>query len=136
MKPDLDSELEILRIEWTPQPDPKTRPGARWILLDAMSAIGVAAPITAYELRDSAPLVEVTRAVAAQSSSGEDAASADEILALLVQLSKSFGKTIVMVTHDPHAAEYARSLYHLEKGTCFRRSPRPQFNLPLIIAER
>jgi putative ABC transport system ATP-binding protein len=45
-----------------------------------------------------------------------DAASADEILALLAQLSKGFGKTVVMVTHDLHAAEYARSLYHLEKG--------------------
>jgi putative ABC transport system ATP-binding protein len=46
-----------------------------------------------------------------------DAASADEILALLVQLNNRFGKTIVVVTHDPHAAEYAGSVYHLEKGT-------------------
>jgi HlyD family secretion protein len=73
MKPDLDSELESLRIERTPQPDPKGRPGVQWILLAAMAAIGVAAPITAYELHDSAPPVEVTRAIAAQSSSGEDA---------------------------------------------------------------
>jgi putative ABC transport system ATP-binding protein len=52
-----------------------------------------------------------------------DAASADEILALLVKLSKSFGKTIVMVTHDPHAAEYARSVYHLEKGSLLPSKP-------------
>jgi putative ABC transport system ATP-binding protein len=45
-----------------------------------------------------------------------DAASADEILALLSQLSSRFRKTIVMVTHDPHAATYANSLYRLEKG--------------------
>ena len=45
-----------------------------------------------------------------------DAASADEILTLLAQLSKKFGKTVVMVTHDLHAAEYAGSVYHLEKG--------------------
>ncbi len=45
-----------------------------------------------------------------------DAASASEILTLLVQLCRKFGKTIVLVTHDPHAAEYAGSLYRLEKG--------------------
>jgi putative ABC transport system ATP-binding protein len=46
-----------------------------------------------------------------------DAVSADEILALLEQLRRKFGKTIVMVTHDPHAAQYAGSVYHLEKGS-------------------
>jgi putative ABC transport system ATP-binding protein len=45
-----------------------------------------------------------------------DATSADEILSLLSLLSRKFGKTIVMVTHDPHAASYADSAYHLEKG--------------------
>jgi HlyD family secretion protein len=72
MKPDLDSELEGLRIERTPQPDPKKRPGARWIILAAIIAIGAAAVITAYELHDPAPLVEVTRVMAAQSPAGED----------------------------------------------------------------
>jgi putative ABC transport system ATP-binding protein len=52
-----------------------------------------------------------------------DAASADEILGLLVRLSNKFGKTIVMVTHDPHAAEYARSVYHLEKGSLLPSMP-------------
>ena len=45
-----------------------------------------------------------------------DAASATEILNLLVRLNKEFGKTIVMVTHDPHAAQYASMIRHLEKG--------------------
>jgi putative ABC transport system ATP-binding protein len=40
----------------------------------------------------------------------------DLILALLVRLNKEFGKTIVMVTHDPHAAQYASVVRHLEKG--------------------
>jgi putative ABC transport system ATP-binding protein len=46
-----------------------------------------------------------------------DATSADEILALLSLLSRKFGKTIVMVTHDPHAASYADAQFHLEKGS-------------------
>ena len=46
-----------------------------------------------------------------------DAASADEVLTLLAQLSKKFGKTVVMVTHDLHAAKYAGSVYQLEKGS-------------------
>ncbi len=45
-----------------------------------------------------------------------DAQSAREILDLLGRLNSEFGKTIVMVTHDPHAAERARKLVHLEKG--------------------
>jgi len=49
-----------------------------------------------------------------------DAASADEILALLQRLNADFGKTILMVTHDAHAAERARAVIHLDKGV-FRR---------------
>src|ERR1700758_4618526 len=45
-----------------------------------------------------------------------DAASADEVLKILSRLNKEFGKTIVMVTHDPHAAQYATRVHHLEKG--------------------
>jgi putative ABC transport system ATP-binding protein len=45
-----------------------------------------------------------------------DAASAQEILSLLVRLNKEFSKTIVMVTHDPHAAQFATVVRHLEKG--------------------
>jgi putative ABC transport system ATP-binding protein len=45
-----------------------------------------------------------------------DSHSAIEILEILKLLNESFGKTIVMVTHDPHAAAYAHSVRHLEKG--------------------
>jgi len=46
-----------------------------------------------------------------------DAHSAEEILMLLKRLNEEFGKTIVMVTHDPKAAEYATHTLHLDKGT-------------------
>jgi HlyD family secretion protein len=72
MKPDLDTELEGLRIERTPQLHPKKRPGARWIILAVIVGIGAASLITVYELHDSAPLVEVIRVMAAQSPSGEN----------------------------------------------------------------
>jgi putative ABC transport system ATP-binding protein len=45
-----------------------------------------------------------------------DAASAHELLNLLAQLNQEFDKTIVMVTHDPHAARFAGVIRHLEKG--------------------
>ena len=45
-----------------------------------------------------------------------DAASAQEVLGMLSRLNKEFGKTIIMVTHDPHAAQYASRVRHLEKG--------------------
>ena len=45
-----------------------------------------------------------------------DRKSADEILNLLTALSKDHGKTILMVTHDPAAAERAGSVLHLNKG--------------------
>jgi putative ABC transport system ATP-binding protein len=45
-----------------------------------------------------------------------DAASATEVLRLLTRLNKEFGKTVVMVTHDPHAAKFATKVRHLEKG--------------------
>ena len=45
-----------------------------------------------------------------------DAKSAVEILDLLERLNRDFGKTVIMVTHDPHAAERAGRTLHLEKG--------------------
>lgn len=45
-----------------------------------------------------------------------DRKSADEILTLLEQLNREHGKTILMVTHDPLAAERAHSLLHMDKG--------------------
>ncbi len=46
-----------------------------------------------------------------------DAASAQEALTLLEKLNRDYGKTIVMVTHDPHAASHASKVWHLDKGT-------------------
>lgn len=46
-----------------------------------------------------------------------DRATADEILTLLQRLNREHGKTIIMVTHDPKAAEYANRIVHLDKGT-------------------
>jgi putative ABC transport system ATP-binding protein len=46
-----------------------------------------------------------------------DRQSAEEVLGLLQALNRDHGKTIIMVTHDPKAAEYARHTLHLDKGT-------------------
>ena len=45
-----------------------------------------------------------------------DSHSASEVLEILKRLNEGFQKTIVMVTHDPHAASYAHVTRHLEKG--------------------
>ncbi len=45
-----------------------------------------------------------------------DRKSGEEVLALLERLNTEFKKTIVMVTHDPHAAEKAHRMVHLDKG--------------------
>ena len=46
-----------------------------------------------------------------------DRKTADEILHLLQLLNREHGKTIIMVTHDPKAAEYAQTIVHLDKGS-------------------
>jgi putative ABC transport system ATP-binding protein len=46
-----------------------------------------------------------------------DRKTAHEVLSLLQMLNAEHGKTVVMVTHDPKAAEYARRQLHLDKGT-------------------
>lgn len=45
-----------------------------------------------------------------------DRKSAEDVLALLRKLNSDLGKTVIMVTHDPHAVESARTVMHLEKG--------------------
>ena len=45
-----------------------------------------------------------------------DAASARDVLSLLQKLNKDFGKTIILVTHDPHSAAAASRVIHLDKG--------------------
>ncbi|HEY5807041.1 MAG TPA: ABC transporter ATP-binding protein, partial [Povalibacter sp.] len=51
-----------------------------------------------------------------------DRKSGDEILQLLQALNQQQGKTIIMVTHDPHAAACAKRTLHLEKGQLIREA--------------
>jgi putative ABC transport system ATP-binding protein len=54
-----------------------------------------------------------------------DRQSAAEVLTLLQQLNRDHGKTIIMVTHDPKAAEFARHTVFLDKGTLADAGMRP-----------
>jgi putative ABC transport system ATP-binding protein len=54
-----------------------------------------------------------------------DAASANDVLGLLSALNKEDGKTILMVTHDPHAAQYASILRCLAKGILLPQGQMP-----------
>ena len=45
-----------------------------------------------------------------------DAQSATEVMMMLQKRNKDFGKTMIMVTHHRHAAEYTTAIRHLEKG--------------------
>jgi putative ABC transport system ATP-binding protein len=51
-----------------------------------------------------------------------DRKTADEVLRLLQRLNSEFGKTIIMVTHDPKAAEYAKRTVHLDKGALVKEA--------------
>ena len=61
-------------------------------------------------------ITDPTLIVADEPTGDLDRTTAEEILALLGALNAEIGKTIVMVTHDPKAAEKARRVIHLEKG--------------------
>ena len=61
-------------------------------------------------------VADPTLLVADEPTGDLDARNADEILTLLARLNEEMGKTIVMVTHDPHAASRAHVTRHLEKG--------------------
>jgi putative ABC transport system ATP-binding protein len=52
-----------------------------------------------------------------------DAASARDVLTLLQKLNTDFGKTIIMVTHDPHSAAAAARIIHLDKGKFVEAQP-------------
>lgn len=55
-----------------------------------------------------------------------DAGSAQEVLTLLSRLHREFGKTIVMVTHDPHAAHAASRIRYLDKGALLPEGQIPE----------
>jgi putative ABC transport system ATP-binding protein len=69
-------------------------------------------------------VTDPTLIVADEPTGDLDARSAEEILNLLGELQRSLQKTIVMVTHDPRAAERARRVLHLEKGRLVDQAPR------------
>jgi len=55
-----------------------------------------------------------------------DAASAKDILEILTVLNRDHGKTVIMVTHDPHAAKYAHVTRYLEKGDLLPEGQLPE----------
>ena len=55
-----------------------------------------------------------------------DASSANEILTLLSKLNKDYGKTIIMVTHDPHAARFSTHVRFLDKGELLPEGQQPE----------
>jgi putative ABC transport system ATP-binding protein len=61
-------------------------------------------------------VTDPTILVADEPTGDLDRVSAGDILALMGRLNSEFGKTVIMVTHDPRAAEKARIIRHLEKG--------------------
>jgi putative ABC transport system ATP-binding protein len=63
-----------------------------------------------------------------------DAKTSQEILNLLSLLNSEFGKTIVMVTHDPRAAAYAHRVLHLDKGVLDREEA--NVTRPMVTAAK
>ena len=62
-------------------------------------------------------IVTDPRIIVADEPTGDlDKSSAHAIMTLLQELNSELGKTIIMVTHDPHTADYAMRTLHLEKG--------------------
>lgn len=65
-------------------------------------------------------VTDPTILVADEPTGDLDAKSAEEILILLTQLKTQFGKTIVMVTHDPRSGRFVDTVYRLDKGVFIR----------------
>jgi putative ABC transport system ATP-binding protein len=61
-------------------------------------------------------VTDPTLIIADEPTGDLDSNSATDVLEILRRLNESFHKTVVMVTHDPHAASYAHLIRHLEKG--------------------
>ena len=74
---------------------------------------------SSQEARSSA---SASRALCDEPTGDLDRKSGDEILDLLQALNRDQGKTIVMVTHDPHAAARAKRTLHLDKGVLVREA--------------
>jgi putative ABC transport system ATP-binding protein len=70
--------------------------------------------------------VDPTIVLADEPTGDLDRASADQVLELLQRLNREMGKTILLVTHDPMAADHARQIVHLDKGKLGRIDENPQ----------
>ncbi len=70
-----------------------------------------------------AVVTDPTILVADEPTGDLDRASAEDVLALMDRLNRESGKTIIMVTHDPNAAEKAHTMRHLVKGILNDVSP-------------
>ena len=82
----------------------------RHTLRTSLTVVGIVVAIAR------ALIADPTLIVADEPTGDLDRTTAEEILALLERLNDELGKTIIMVTHDPKAAEKAHRLVHLEKG--------------------
>lgn len=81
-------------------------------------------------------VTDPTLIVADEPTGDLDSKSAGEILSLLDLLRESLNKTIIMVTHDPHAAERAQRLLHLEKGRLVQETYRGSTrNMPSSVEQ-
>lgn len=75
-------------------------------------------------------IVTDPRIIVADEPTGDlDRAAGAEILSLLRQINSELGRTLIMVTHDPKATEYARRTLHLEKGKLLEAEPIRQHGL-------
>ncbi|HQI01472.1 MAG TPA: ATP-binding cassette domain-containing protein, partial [Deltaproteobacteria bacterium] len=63
-----------------------------------------------------AVVIDPTILVADEPTGDLDRKSAEDVLGLMERMNAKLGKTIIMVTHDPHAAGKAHLIRHLEKG--------------------
>jgi putative ABC transport system ATP-binding protein len=70
-----------------------------------------------------AVVTDPTILVADEPTGDLDRVSAEDVLNLMLRLNSELGKTIIMVTHDPRAAEKARVIKHLEKGVLADNEP-------------
>lgn len=71
-------------------------------------------------------VIDPTLILADEPTGDLDARSAEDVLQVLSQLNRDYGKTILLVTHDPRAAAHARMVRHLEKGTLLPPDAEPR----------
>jgi putative ABC transport system ATP-binding protein len=73
-------------------------------------------------------VTDPTLIVADEPTGNLDAHSASDVLTLMQTLNREWGKTIIIVTHDPKAASYAKRIVHLEKGELLNDNGQPEIS--------